>query len=77
MAQAAGVVLRKYVTEHWSPYFSQFKGSAPSHEVSYALCERVCADIVQIKGQIRHTIFQGLSDPNRKIRAAAVSPPSF
>ncbi|KZV81039.1 ARM repeat-containing protein [Exidia glandulosa HHB12029] len=54
--QAAGVVLRKYVTEHWSPYFSQFKGSAPSAE---------------IKVQIRHTIFQGLSDPNRKIRTAA------
>ncbi|KAI0325407.1 ARM repeat-containing protein [Cubamyces sp. BRFM 1775] len=48
------IILRKYVTEHWSPYFQQFKGSAPSPEV---------------KAQIRQAIFQGLSDPTRKIRS--------
>ncbi|EJD54369.1 ARM repeat-containing protein [Auricularia subglabra TFB-10046 SS5] len=54
--QSAGVVLRKYITEHWSPFFSQFRGSAPP---------------VEIKQQIRQTIFQGLSDPNRKIRTTS------
>ncbi|KAL7284955.1 hypothetical protein ACG7TL_000044 [Trametes sanguinea] len=48
------IALRKYVTEHWSPYFQQFKGSAPPPEV---------------KVQIRQAIFQGLSDPIRKIRS--------
>ncbi|KAI0721417.1 ARM repeat-containing protein [Cerioporus squamosus] len=51
---SAAIILRKYVLEHWSPYFSQFKGSAPPPEV---------------KTQIRQAIFQGLSDPTRKIRS--------
>ncbi|KIJ66488.1 hypothetical protein HYDPIDRAFT_174567 [Hydnomerulius pinastri MD-312] len=51
---SASIILRKYVTERWSPYFSGFKGNAPS---------------VEIKAQIRQAIFQGLSDPNRKIRS--------
>ncbi|OCH92992.1 ARM repeat-containing protein [Obba rivulosa] len=46
--------LRKYVTEHWSPYFTQFKGNAPPPE---------------LKTQVRQAVFQGLSDPNRKIRS--------
>ncbi|KII94307.1 hypothetical protein PLICRDRAFT_50286 [Plicaturopsis crispa FD-325 SS-3] len=49
------IVLRKYVTERWSPYFISFKGSAPP---------------VEVKTQIRHAVFQGLSDPNRKVRTA-------
>ncbi|KAI0829067.1 ARM repeat-containing protein [Trametes gibbosa] len=53
LRQMTAIILRKYVTEHWSPYFSQFKGSAPSPEV---------------KTQIRQALFQGLSDPIRKIR---------
>ncbi|KAL0575020.1 hypothetical protein V5O48_006949 [Marasmius crinis-equi] len=50
-----GIVLRKYVRERWSPYFSTFKGSAPP---------------VQIKGQIRQAVFHGLSDPSSKIRSS-------
>ncbi|KAH7105023.1 ARM repeat-containing protein [Auriculariales sp. MPI-PUGE-AT-0066] len=53
--QTAGVLTRKYVTEYWGPYFSQFQGPATPFE---------------IKQQIRGTIFKGLSDPNRKIRSA-------
>ncbi|KIK67465.1 hypothetical protein GYMLUDRAFT_69648 [Collybiopsis luxurians FD-317 M1] len=53
---SASIVLRKYVRERWSPYFQSFKGSAPSTE---------------IKGQIRQAVFQGLSDPARKIRTAS------
>ncbi|KDQ62857.1 hypothetical protein JAAARDRAFT_146629 [Jaapia argillacea MUCL 33604] len=49
----SSIVLRKYVTERWSPYFPAFKGSAPP---------------VEIKAQIRQAVFQRLSDPNRKIR---------
>ncbi|KAI6012635.1 armadillo-type protein [Pisolithus orientalis] len=52
------IVLRKYVTERWSPYFPSFKGNSPS---------------VEVKCQIRHAVFQGLSDPNRKIRSLSAS----
>ncbi|KAI0045675.1 ARM repeat-containing protein [Auriscalpium vulgare] len=51
--QSASIVLRKYVKEHWSPFFSQFRGNAPP---------------VEIKEHIRAAIFQALSDSNRKIR---------
>ncbi|KAI0756104.1 ARM repeat-containing protein [Daedaleopsis nitida] len=54
LRQMTAIILRKYVTEHWSPYFSQFKGAAPPPEV---------------KSQIRQALFQGLSDPTRKIRS--------
>ncbi|VDB86276.1 unnamed protein product [Peniophora sp. CBMAI 1063] len=57
----ASIVLRKYVREHWSPYFSTFRGHAPSHE---------------LKQQIRAGIFSGLSLSHRKLRslsAAALS----
>ncbi|KAJ7150409.1 armadillo-type protein [Mycena filopes] len=50
---SASIMLRKYVTERWSPYFPSFKGSAPS---------------VEVKTQIRQAVFHGLSDPDRKIR---------
>ncbi|KIY50482.1 ARM repeat-containing protein [Fistulina hepatica ATCC 64428] len=48
------IVLRKYVKERWSPYFSTFKGSPASPEA---------------KTTIRAAVFSGLSDPNRKIRS--------
>ncbi|KAI0778993.1 ARM repeat-containing protein [Trametes elegans] len=54
LRQSAAIILRKYVAEHWSPYFPQFKGSAPPPEV---------------KSRIRQAVFQGLSDPIRKIRS--------
>ncbi|KAJ7070709.1 ARM repeat-containing protein [Mycena amicta] len=53
LRQSASIMLRKYVMERWSPYFSSFKGSPPSPET---------------KAQIRAAVFQGLSDPDRKIR---------
>ncbi|KAH8119757.1 ARM repeat-containing protein [Phellopilus nigrolimitatus] len=49
------IILRKYVNERWSPFFPAFKGNAPS---------------VEIKFQVRGAIFNGLSDPNRKIRSS-------
>ncbi|KAL0068448.1 hypothetical protein AAF712_004526 [Marasmius tenuissimus] len=52
---SASIVLRKYVRERWSPYFSTFKGNAPS---------------VETKGQIRQAVFHGLSDPSSKIRSS-------
>ncbi|KAH7915756.1 armadillo-type protein [Hygrophoropsis aurantiaca] len=54
LRQSASILLKKYVAERWSPYFSSFKGKAPS---------------VEVKTQIRQTLFQGLSDPSRKIRS--------
>ncbi|KAF8963883.1 armadillo-type protein [Flammula alnicola] len=54
LRQSASIALRKYVRERWSPYFSNFKGSAPP---------------VEIKSQVREAVFRGLSDENRKIRS--------
>lgn len=54
LRQSATIVLRKYVKEHWSPFFQQFRGGAPPPEV---------------KDQIRQAVFQGLSDSDRKIRS--------
>ncbi|KAM6498769.1 Armadillo-type fold, partial [Amanita muscaria] len=51
---SAIIILRKYVRERWSPYFSTFRGSPPP---------------VEVKTQIRQAVFQGLSDPDRKIRS--------
>ncbi|KAJ7754965.1 armadillo-type protein [Mycena maculata] len=53
LRQSASIMLRKYVLERWSPFFTSFKGSAPS---------------VEAKTQIRLAVFHGLSDPDRKIR---------
>ncbi|KAJ7459076.1 armadillo-type protein [Mycena galericulata] len=53
LRQSASIILRKYVLERWSPYFQTFKGSAPS---------------VEVKAQIRLSLYYGLSDPDRKIR---------
>ncbi|KAI5998077.1 armadillo-type protein [Pisolithus albus] len=55
---SASIVLRKYVTERWSPYFPSFKGNSPS---------------VEVKSQIRRAVFHGLSDSNRKIRSLSAS----
>ncbi|KAJ3786679.1 ARM repeat-containing protein [Lentinula aff. detonsa] len=54
LRQSASIVLRKFVRERWSPYFQTFRGSAPS---------------AKIKSQIRQAVFNGLSDPVRKIRS--------
>ncbi|KAF8554336.1 ARM repeat-containing protein [Imleria badia] len=54
LRQSASIILRKYVTERWSPYFPQFRGNAPP---------------VETKVQIRQAVFNGLSDPDRKIRS--------
>ena len=37
---SATIILRKYVKEHWSPFFQQFRGDAPPPEVSspFVLC---------------------------------------
>ncbi|KAJ3527044.1 hypothetical protein NM688_g8180 [Phlebia brevispora] len=50
---AAGILLRKFVEERWSPMFKNFRGPAPS---------------VEIKAEIRKAVFQGLSDRIRKVR---------
>ncbi|KAF8522163.1 ARM repeat-containing protein [Hysterangium stoloniferum] len=52
------IILRKYVKEHWSPFFSSFKGAAPAPEVKYT---------------IRTAVFQALSDPSSKVRSAAAN----
>ncbi|KAF8314424.1 ARM repeat-containing protein [Clavulina sp. PMI_390] len=54
--QITGVALSKYISERWSPFFSTFKGNAPSFET---------------KVEARTIIFHGLSDPNRKIRVTS------
>jgi hypothetical protein len=36
LRQSAGINLKKYVKEHWSAAFEQFKGDPPSTEVSRA-----------------------------------------
>ncbi|KAI9510750.1 ARM repeat-containing protein [Russula earlei] len=51
---SAIIILRKYVKEHWSPFFPHFRGDAPP---------------VELKDQIRRAVFQGLSDSDRKIRS--------
>ncbi|QRV80350.1 importin-9 [Ceratobasidium sp. AG-Ba] len=56
--QPPGTVLRKYINERWSPFFSGFRGSAPP---------------VEIKAEIRAAIFKGLSDPTRKIRSLSAA----
>ncbi|QRV94844.1 importin-9 [Ceratobasidium sp. AG-Ba] len=56
--QPPGTVLRKYINERWSPFFSGFRGSAPP---------------VEIKTEIRAAIFKGLSDPTRKIRSLSAA----
>ncbi|TRM70438.1 armadillo-type protein [Schizophyllum amplum] len=54
LRQSASIVLRKYVVERWSPIFPQFRGPAPPQET---------------KAAVRQMVFQGLSDPDRKIRS--------
>ncbi|GAA5868959.1 hypothetical protein JCM16303_000320 [Sporobolomyces ruberrimus] len=59
LRQSASFVLKKYVKEHWSPFFSQFKGPT--------------ATSPEIKSQVRQVVFAGLSDPIRKIRLACAN----
>jgi hypothetical protein len=70
-------VLRKYVTERWSPYFSTFKGGAPPVEVlelvSFLGWQTVDCTHRKVKAQIREAVFLGLSNPDRKIRSLCVS----
>ncbi|KAG8968425.1 hypothetical protein FRC03_007367 [Tulasnella sp. 419] len=54
LRQMSTVLQRKYLHEHWSPFFPNFKGPAPS---------------VEIKASIRDSVYKGLSDPVRKIRS--------
>ncbi|CAE6414438.1 unnamed protein product [Rhizoctonia solani] len=56
--QIAGTLLKKYVNERWSPFFSGFRGNAPP---------------VEIKTEIRSAIVKGLSDPIRKIRSLSAA----
>ncbi|KIY73361.1 ARM repeat-containing protein [Cylindrobasidium torrendii FP15055 ss-10] len=58
LRQSAIILLRKYVREHWSPYFQNFQGNAPP---------------VEVKDRVRRAVFQGLSDPNRRIRSLCAS----
>ncbi|KAL4070440.1 armadillo-type protein [Scleroderma citrinum] len=55
---SSSLLFIRYITERWSPYFPAFKGNAPS---------------VEVKTQIRQAVFQGLSDPDRKIRSLSAS----
>ncbi|ELU41145.1 importin-9 [Rhizoctonia solani AG-1 IA] len=57
-AQPPGTLLRKYVNERWSPFFSGFRGNAPP---------------VEIKTEIRAGVVKGLSDPARKIRSLSAA----
>ncbi|GAA5841531.1 hypothetical protein JCM3766R1_003978 [Sporobolomyces carnicolor] len=59
LRQSASFALKKYVKEHWSPFFSQFKGPT--------------ATSPEIKSQVREVVFAGLSDPIRKIRLACAN----
>ncbi|KAG8906440.1 hypothetical protein FRC01_008018, partial [Tulasnella sp. 417] len=56
LRQIRTILQRKFVLEHWSPFFGNFKGNAPNPE---------------IKDRIRGLLFAGLSDPARKIRTSA------
>ncbi|KAL5640264.1 hypothetical protein ACGC1H_007512 [Rhizoctonia solani] len=56
--QIAGTLLKKYVNERWSPFFSGFQGSAPP---------------IEIKTEIRAAVVKGLSDPIRKIRSLSAA----
>ncbi|KIO31746.1 polysaccharide lyase family 8 protein [Tulasnella calospora MUT 4182] len=56
LRQIRTILQRKFVLEHWSPFFGNFKGGAPTPE---------------IKDRIRGLLFSGLSDPARKIRTSA------
>ncbi|KAK1923454.1 armadillo-type protein [Papiliotrema laurentii] len=54
--QSAGVLLQKYISKHWSSLSMSYEPPSTTPEV---------------KAQIRPIIFQGLSDPIRKVRSAS------
>ncbi|KAG8991743.1 hypothetical protein FRB93_002589 [Tulasnella sp. JGI-2019a] len=57
LMEVGGTLLqRKYVPEHWSPFFPAFKGNPPA---------------LELKEKIRDAVLHGLSDPERKIRSIA------
>ncbi|KAG8947886.1 hypothetical protein FRC04_010244 [Tulasnella sp. 424] len=56
LRQIRTILQRKFVLERWSPFFPNFKGNAPNPE---------------LKDRIRGLLFNGLSDPARKIRTSA------
>ena len=75
---SAIIVLRKYVKEHWSPFFQQFRGDAPPPEVSFfpnlfliwiAITERVTG-----WQHRRKTRFGGLSSKGCPTRIARSDP---
>lgn len=74
---AASFALKKYVKEHWSPFFTTFKGPpATAVAVRASPCRpSVHLELTQPpqeKSEIRSLIFASLADPTRKIRLACV-----
>ncbi|KAK4058553.1 hypothetical protein OIO90_000715 [Microbotryomycetes sp. JL221] len=57
--EESGFALKKYIKEHWSPFFTSFKGPA--------------ATSAEVKQQVRKLVFEGLSDPVRKMRLACAA----
>lgn len=62
LRQSAGIVLRKYVQEHWSDSLPKFVGPLPPPDV---------------KQRVRSLVFSGLSDTQRKIRTSSAFVLSF
>ncbi|KAM0788544.1 hypothetical protein ACM66B_001672 [Microbotryomycetes sp. NB124-2] len=56
---SAGFALKKYIKEQWSPFFPSFKGPQ--------------ATSTEVKQQVRRLVFEGLSDPVRKMRLACAA----
>lgn len=70
---SAGIILRKYVNERWSPFFVAFKGSLPPPEVSSSLCRFVrnsTHTLSQVKDVIRKRLLALLATPHKQIRTA-------
>lgn len=53
---AAVISLRKFVNEHWSPYFSSFKGNAPPVEVCVSSVSEITTSSLFCSGQVKDTI---------------------
>nr|KAK4053501.1 hypothetical protein OIV83_001668 [Microbotryomycetes sp. JL201] len=59
LASQSGFALKKYIKEQWSPFFPSFKGPQ--------------ATSTEVKQQVRRLVFEGLSDPVRKMRLACAA----
>jgi importin-9 len=72
---SASIVLRKFVKEHWSPYFASFKGSAAPPEVIFCEVSLLSRSLLQlqVKESIRTAVFHALSDASSKVRSAAAN----